>query len=202
MYQDYYQYFQWMQHCIHKQEQRIAQLEKQVQEMAQELKQMKEKPVIHVDTIEYKFDQLKVETVEGTLNIGLNPSDLQGIEDLAVNKAPEDIPPVHPKAQMMRSMEIEEAMFHYLETDLPDIILMTQNQLNMVPNEAYLSFVKEDIKKQLPGRIDAHLKSFAGNDRNEKDAKSTNQKIINQLKNEIQNGVMAFFQHLLKNMKG
>ena len=34
--------------------------------------------------MEYKFDQLKVETLEGTLNIGLNPSDLQGIEDFSV----------------------------------------------------------------------------------------------------------------------
>ena len=36
--------------------------------------------------MEYKFDQLKVETLEGTLNIGLNPSDLQGIEDFSVPK--------------------------------------------------------------------------------------------------------------------
>ena len=34
--------------------------------------------------MEYKFDQLKVETLEGTLNIGLNPSDLQAIEDFSV----------------------------------------------------------------------------------------------------------------------
>ena len=34
--------------------------------------------------LEYKFDQLKVETLEGTLNIGLNPSDLQGIEDFSI----------------------------------------------------------------------------------------------------------------------
>ena len=34
---------------------------------------LKEAPSTKIDRIEYKFDQLKIETLEGTLNIGLNP---------------------------------------------------------------------------------------------------------------------------------
>lgn len=200
MYQDYYQYFQWLQYCIQAQEHRIAQLENLVQQMSLELKQLKEKPPIQVGTIEYKFDQLKVETVEGTLNIGLNPSDLQGIEDLAIDKDPPNSP--NPKDQMMRSMEIEETILHYLETDLPNIIYHTQTQLGMESNDAYLTFIKEDIKKQLPSRIDTHLKSASYHNRSEENAKTINDTIISQLKSEIQNGVLAFFQHLPQNMKG
>ncbi len=87
----------------------------------EELQQLKEKPAVHVDRIEYKFDQLKVETLEGTLNIGLNPSDLSGIEDFAVQNQTVSTP-FSPKAQMQRSMKVEEAIYQYLETDLPQII--------------------------------------------------------------------------------
>jgi spore germination protein PC len=201
MYQDYYQYIQWLQQCVQSQENRLVRLEQLVQQMSAELKQLKEKPPIHIGTIEYKFDQLKVETVEGTLNIGLNPSDLQGIEDFAINNSDMNTP-VHPKAQMQRSMGIEEIIYNYLETDLPNIIADTQARLNIEPNDAYLSFIKEDIKKQLPSRIDFHLKSAAVQDRTEENVKITNENIINAIKQEIQNGVQAFFQHLPENLKG
>jgi spore germination protein PC len=201
MYQDYSQYYQWLQNCIQAQEQRIAQLEKTVRQLMEELQQIKTKPSIHVDTIEYKFDQLKVETVEGTLNIGLNPTDLQGIEDLAIDNQIANNP-VHPKVQMERSMEIEEEILRYLETDLPNIIISTQNTLQIEPNEAYLSFIKEDIKKQLPNRIDFHLRSLSPHERSGENQNAANENIINRLKQEIQNGVHTFFQHLPENVKG
>jgi spore germination protein PC len=199
MYQDFYHYIQWLQQHVQSQENRLVQLEQLVQQLAAELKKVKEKPPIQVGTIEYKFDQLKVETVAGTLNIGLNPSDLEGIEDLAINN--NQFNP-NPKAHMMRSMEIEETILHYLETDLPNIIADTQMKLNMEPNGAYLSFIKEDIKKQLPSRIEFHLKSAAAQERTTENRKETNEKIINHIKQEIQNGVNVFFQHLPENMKG
>lgn len=201
MYQDSFQYLQWLQSYVQAQDQRIIALERMIRQMSAELQQMKEKPVIHVDRIDYKFDQLKVETLEGTLNIGLNPSDLQGIEDFAVNNQ-DIVTPFSPKDQMIRSMEIEETLLNYLETDLPDIIADTQRKLNIEPNEAYLSFIKEDIKKQLPGRIDFHLKGVAANDRSEESIKAGNEKIIQLMKQEIQSGVSVFFNHLPENVKG
>jgi spore germination protein PC len=201
MNQKYYQYLQWLQSCIQAQEQRIIGLEKSIQQMAEELKQLKEKPTIHVDKIEYKFDQLKVETLEGTLNIGLNPSDMQGIEDFAVKNNTLNTPP-NPKVQMQRSMEIEETIFNYLEADLPELIQVTGSRVNIQPNESYLSFIKEDIKKQLPTRIDFHLKSTASNDLSEESIKMSNENIIELLKKEIQNGVSVFLNHLPENVKG
>ncbi|MDP4103620.1 MAG: spore germination protein GerPC [Bacillota bacterium] len=201
MYQDYSQYIQWLQQCVQSQDKRIAQLEQLIKQMAADIKQLKDKPPIHVGTIEYKFDQLKVETVEGTLNIGLNPTDLQGIEDLAIKQAGMNYP-VDPKGQMQRSMEIEEAIYNYLETDLPNIITDTQTKLNIQPNEAYLSFIKEDIKKQLPSRIDFHLKAAAAQNRTEENDNVILENIMNAIKQEIHNGVLTFFQHLPENMKG
>ncbi|MBT2653818.1 spore gernimation protein [Bacillus sp. ISL-18] len=201
MYQDLNQYLQWMQMYIQSQEQRIAALEQTINKLQKEFKQIQEKPVVHVDRIEYKFDQLKVETLEGTLNIGLNPNDLSGIEDFAVQNQSLNTP-LSSKEQMQRSMEVEKAIYEYLETDLPQIIVEAQNQLSIQPNDSYLSFIKEDIIRQLPNRIDFHLKANATKVRSEEKGASFDEIVINSIKQEIQNGVWTFLNNLPENMKG
>ncbi|MBI0579775.1 spore gernimation protein [Neobacillus cucumis] len=201
MYQDLYQYLQWLVSSIQTQEKRIAALEQALQKMQNDLKQIGEKPTIHVDTIEYKFDQLKVETLEGTLSIGLNPNDLSGIEDFAIQGQSLNTP-ISPKDQMQRSMKIEEAIYRYLETDLPQVIEDTERQLRIQPNESYLAFIKQDIVKQLPNRIEYHLKSIPVNEQSDENKTLVENRIIELLKQEIQNGVYTFFNNLPDNVKG
>lgn len=200
MYQDFYQYLQWLQSYIQSQEQRIASLEKMVGSMRNELKQLREKQAIHVDRIEYKFDQLKVETLEGTLTIGLNPNDMAGIEDFAVQNQTLKTP-LSPNAQMNRTIKIEEAIYQYLETELPQILEETQARLAIPTNESYLSFIKDDIIKQLPNRIDFHLKSFQQQNHS-LDPNSVDKQIIELIKQEIRNGVSIFLSHLPDQVKG
>ncbi len=200
MYQDFYQYLQWLQSYIQSQEQRIASLEKMVGSMRNELKQLREKQAIHVDRIEYKFDQLKVETLEGTLTIGLNPNDMAGIEDFAVQNQTLKTP-LSPNAQMKRTIKIEEAIYQYLETELPQILEETQARLAIPTNESYLSFIKDDIIKQLPNRIDFHLKSFQQQNHS-LDPNSVDKQIIELIKQEIRNGVSIFLSHLPDQVKG
>ncbi|PLS02971.1 spore germination protein GerPC [Neobacillus cucumis] len=204
MYQDCSQYLQWMQMSIQAQEKRIAALEQAIQKLQQDFQQVKEKPTIHVDRIEYSFDQLKVETLEGTLNIGLNPNDLSNIEDFAVQNQSLNTPsPNPPKEQMQRSIKIEEAIYQYLETELPQIIYDAQNRLAIQPNDSYLAFIKEDIIRQLPSRIDHHLKVNSAKVRsNENDHPSIDEVVIHSIKQEIQNGVWTFLNNLPENMKG
>jgi spore germination protein PC len=196
MYQDYSQLLQWVQLTLQAQENRIATLEQTVQIMQEELRQLKDKPSIQVDKIEYKFDQLKVETLDGTLNIGLNPSDLANIEDFAVQNQSLNTP-IHPKAQMQRSMKIEESIYLYLETELPALFKEIQNQLNVRLDDSYLDFIKQDIMKQLPVRIDYHIQNTAN-----VESEKTDETIIDLLKQEIRKGILIFINHLPENVKG
>ncbi|WP_423801473.1 spore germination protein GerPC [Neobacillus sp. SAB-20_R2A] len=199
MYQDMNQYIQWLVRSVQEQENRIASLERAIQQMKDEIKKLNEKPPINVERIEYKFDQLKVETLEGTLTIGLNPNDLSGIEDFAVqNQSPKA--PSPPQDLMQRTMKIEEAIYQYLETDLPQIIENAQNQLAIPPNESYLSFIRDDILKQLPNRIDFHFKALS--QARTIDVNTIEEQIIELIKKEIQNGVFVFLQNIPDNMKG
>ena len=69
--------------------------------------------------LEYKFDQLKVETLEGTLNIGLNPTDLQGIEDFSV---PNKNGAASPSRTDGIFTEIENSIHQYLDSNLKSIM--------------------------------------------------------------------------------
>ena len=59
-------------------------MQKKIQSLEKQVSEFTKSSSCSIERMEYKFDQLKVETLEGTLNIGLNPSDLQGIEDFSV----------------------------------------------------------------------------------------------------------------------
>ena len=102
---------------------------------------------------------------------------------------------------MQRSMKIEEAIYRYLETDLPLVVEAVQRELHVQPNDEYLSFVKQDIIKQLPSRIEHHLAANSTNSRSSENTPS-DELIIEALKKEIQNGVMVFFSNLPENLKG
>ncbi|MBX9971916.1 spore germination protein GerPC [Cytobacillus firmus] len=192
-------YLQQLHAFVEAQEKRIRSLEAAVKKLQEETEVLKSRPPMQIDRIEYKFDQLKVESLEGTLNIGLNPSELQNIEDFAVDN--QNIKaPISPNNHMKRTMEIEDAIYQYLESKLPEIVASVQQKLNVNADDSYIAFIKEDIKKQLPNRIDFYIKQQQSANRSTQE--NNNEVIIELIKKEIQNGVHAFISHLPENMKG
>ncbi|MDE3838165.1 spore gernimation protein [Bacillus methanolicus] len=198
MNQEFYQYIQKMHLYIQAQDRKIRQLEKTIEAIHHELTELKERPGIRVDKIEYKFDQLKVESLEGTLNIGLNPSDLQRIEDFSVDNQQVNTS-FSPQDHMHTVMELENNLYHYLETEIEPLIKQTQEKLNVNIDGSYIDFIKEDIKKQIPNRIEFYLRQISPEERSKEDWK---EKIITQMKKEIENGVFVFLRNLPDNLKG
>lgn len=192
---DFYTYIQRMHSFVQSQEKRIQELEKKVAALSKELNEVKSRPAIKVDTIEYKFDQLKVETLEGTLNIGLNPSDLEGIEDFEVqnkgisaNSSPKEI--------MKRSMEIEEEIFQYLETEVPSLIRNYEGELKVTVEDEHIEFITEDIKKQIPQRTGHYLSQVPANERSSVASRKITDKIVKQMKKDIESAVLAYLKNL------
>ena len=110
MNQDFYQILQSIQSHIYKQDRMIQHLQKKMKSLEKKVEQLEGRPPVHIDRMEYKFDQLKVETLEGTLNIGLNPSDLQGIEDLSV-----------PNKKVLSNPEDRMSMFTEIENSTTEL---------------------------------------------------------------------------------
>ncbi|WP_449622110.1 spore germination protein GerPC [Robertmurraya sp. Marseille-Q9965] len=219
MNQELYAYLQQMHTFIQSQEQRIVELEKTVHALSSELEEIKARPPIQVGTIEYKFDQLKVESLEGTLNIGLNPAEIeQQIEELelpnnnwnnnngnnhnghhnGLNIHPKKgkVNQIQPKIKMQRSMNLEDAIFQYLESDLEPLVKKYEEQLGRTFDEPYITFIKEDIIRQLPQRIEYYLKKIPDKERTDEAEKKIDEQLVMQMKTDIENAVLAFLKTL------
>jgi spore germination protein PC len=202
MYQAFPDFFQQLHSIVMNQETRIHALEKTIKDLERQLSEMKQRPTLHVDKIEYKFDQLKVETLDGTLNIGLNPSDLQqNIEDFAVQNGAIPTPMMDPKHQFQRSIELEDEIYQYLETDLPTLVQQTAEKMDRKLEENYLEFIKEDIKKQVPARVQYYLQQMPIRS-DSQDVEARRRQIFSQLIREMENGVRTFITNLPNNMNG
>ncbi|KKK36439.1 hypothetical protein WQ57_19385 [Mesobacillus campisalis] len=201
MNREIYQYMRELHTFIEMQAKKIMALEKKLNELQQEFAKLKERPPVQVGTIEYKFDQLKVESLEGTLNIGLNPSDLEEISDFAVENQGIQTPmsPKKPFKMIKRSGDIESEVREFLESSLPAIYEEAQENLNFSVDESYYSLIKEDITRQLPQRISAHLDTISTEDRELNSAGQ--QEIVEKIKNEIRQGVFVFLSQLQQRAK-
>lgn len=197
---EFYQYLQKLHLYVEHQSRKTARLEKMVLELQQEIAALKERPPVQIGNIEYKFDQLKVETLEGTLNIGLNPTDLDGIDDFTVDQKAVNVP-IPQKQLFKRTIEIETALNQYLESDLENIYRSAQTDLGINVDDSYFEFIKNDIKKQLSGRVAQHLQEQSSSERGTELSPQLNEKVIDLLKQEIQNGVFLFLKNLPDNVK-
>jgi spore germination protein PC len=199
---EFYEYIRQLHMFVESQASKIKNLETLVQSLATDLNELKSKPTIQVDKIEYKFDQLKVETLEGTLNIGLNPTDLQGIEDFAVEGKQAVGHPFGPANQFQATMRIEESLLQNIDSEVVSII-QQYNQENQVKiDESYVSFIKDDIRKQLPNRIQYHLNQIPMDQRTNDQGSGHENRIIELIRNDIQNGIYTFLSNLPNEVKG
>jgi spore germination protein PC len=195
-----YQYMRELHTFIEMQAKKVMVLEKKLNDLQQEFAKLKERPPVQVGTIEYRFDQLKVESLEGTLNIGLNPSDLEEISDFAVENQGIHTP-MSPKKpfKMKRNGNIENEVRQFLESSLPSIYEEAQEKFNFSVDESYYSLIKEDITRQLPHRISAHLDTISTEDRDMDSLRQ--QEIVEKIKNEIRQGVFVFLSQLQQRAK-
>lgn len=197
MNQNIYQALQSMQAYLYNQDKKIFKLQQQIKTLEKTVTELQNRPPVRVDRMEYKFDQLKVETLEGTLNIGLNPNDLQGIEDFSV---PTKNGPIAPKERMALFTDIETSLEQYLDTNLQSIMEDAGQQLNFQVDDSYREFILQDIKKQLPNRIEYYLNQPLRS--SNETPEQQKEQIFEQMKKEIHYGVLTFLQHLPENMKG
>ena len=176
---------------LERQESSIKQLQKKQKDLEKELTEVKEKPVLYIDRIEYQFDQLKIDRLEGTLNIGLNPKDLQDMDEFAI-----DTLPFH-KMQDRYLENIREQLEHelntYLDTELPEQIDKIKHENGLDIDESYTQFIIADIRQQLRERIDFYLKQQL-REMPQTDREDMSAIILERIKEDIYNAVQSFFK--------
>ncbi|MBM7659813.1 spore germination protein PC [Bacillus mesophilus] len=195
-------YFQQINQYIQHQQTEITSLQKSVQALQAELKELKTKPTTNIEKIEYKFDQLKVETLEGTLNIGLNPYNTDQVEEFAVNQGAMNVPQT-PQFNPQIQERIRQSIHEHLEENGYRTIQEIEQKLGIPPNESYYDFMIEDVKRQLDGRITYYIEQTPSQHwgTEERSGQATEQ-ITQKLKYDIEQAFVAFIQHLPNEWKG
>lgn len=193
-------YIQQLHQFIENQNKRMNRLEQKLMNLQKELEEVKNRPTTNIDRIEYKFDQLKVETLEGTLNIGLNPLNGEQIEDFSVAQSKMNIPDVrHVHNDILN--EIETEIDTFLSNECHSFIDTIEKNERYTLAEGYRDFIIEDIRKQISDRIIYYVGQHQAELQNPLQIANGTQTITNKVKTDIQNSITAFMKNIPNNMK-
>ncbi|EMA6344448.1 spore germination protein GerPC [Bacillus cytotoxicus] len=204
MNQDVYIYLQQFQQILQQQQNTIHALEQQVHTLQEELEELKSRPSSSIGKVEYKFDQLKVENLNGTLNIGLNPFAKTGqqIEDFQVDTEtlkvnPETEQDIHPDFYQ----GIIQEMHRYLDEEAYNRILHFEREEGTPLDEMYRQMMIDDIKKQMEHRLPYYLSQVQPYDDITSNPEQLHAVIIQAMKQDIDKAFLSFIQHIPGNFR-
>ncbi|WP_243291417.1 spore germination protein GerPC [Bacillus sp. FJAT-47783] len=187
------------QYILHQSE-RIDYLEKTLHSLTDELAEIKQKPYTNIEKVEYKFDQLKVETLEGVLNIGLNPTDPESIDQFDVEQKGLQVNEVQKEIKNQIQQQCHTNVMNYLQNECPSKINELAKKHHVNIEETYQFLIIEDIKKQIDGRIMYYLQSLRIHEN--VDVKQQVEFVERKVKQDIENSIVYFLQKIPKEMKG
>jgi spore germination protein PC len=194
---EFYSYTVQMQKYLAVQDNRIAQLESALQALMNEMNEMKNKPAVNVERIEYKFDQLKVETLEGTLNIGLNPNDLRQLDEFTVNGASPGAPYLFPERDAM----IQD-ISHNIYSEMDEMIAESEANTGIPVDPSYREFIKSDVARQLQQRIEMYLNNTTHAERSADKHDHLKEKVGEKIKSDIRLAIDNFIAYSNKQTGG
>jgi len=190
---DYHTVISQLNYTVLNQQKRISKLEKLVEELKNNVDEMNHQTPVHIDRIDYHFDQLKIERLEGTLNIGINPNDAQNMDEFSVNGD-------HPiqfehllRNNQQLFHEVEQSLYQYVGTELPNLIDETRTKLHSTLDESHIPVIQQDIVKQIPNRVqyyfNKHQKELNHMNDHEKQLF-----VLNHIKKDIEQAVYTFIE--------
>jgi spore germination protein PC len=180
----------------------INQLEQRIQQLQHEVSLSKNQRPVIVEKMEYKFDQLKVEKLEGTLNIGVTPQSLGSIDELSIqDKTVEDVP-IEPASSRV-FQEIKNQVGYYLQRELSKEIAILERKYKCKLDDEARQFIVQDVNEQMDNRIHYYLNelnSTAAADNRE--SASSKENIVRKVRRDIRAAVENFMSKLSKERNG
>ncbi|MDG4656707.1 spore germination protein GerPC [Ectobacillus antri] len=200
MNQEWFQVVQQLQYTIQSQQQKLEELERELHAIQAELDNIKRTPPTTVGKVEYKFDQLKVENLNGTLNIGLNPYGGGAIEDFDV--ATETLK-VNPETEVNPDFyqDIIQQMNRYLDQEAYHRILQFEADERVPLDDTYRNMMIDDIRKQMEHRLPYYLSQVQPYPEITSNPEYMKDIIIHNMKQDIDKAFMAFIQHIPPHMR-
>ena len=192
---DFYRFLQTLHDQILLQKERLISLEQSIHALSETVKALQDKPSTHVDRIEYHFDQLKVERLDGTLNIGLTPQAGGTIEDYVIGeKSAHDVTIDPLKPDLAR--KIQQHINHYLNTEADGEIQNLERQFNKEVGAEFRQVLIEDVRRQVEGRVKTYLKHAQGSSEQPGQSDDTENQMVHRIKQDIRTALRQYFDQL------
>ncbi len=185
-------------HQVKWQEGKLQEMHLLMKRLEQDIGQLKEQRINKIDKVEYNFDQLKVEKLEGTLNIGLTPADQGEIGQMAVEgKAPYtgSVQTGSDPSDQLDLAPLFMDLDHYLHRELPELIVQMENryQINLEPE--YRKMMQDDIKRQMDARVQTYVGQYKKNNYpvNKEEMKTW---VMGKIRNDVEEGVRIHCENM------
>lgn len=135
-------------------------LRQSLAEMAGRLSRLEERAPVHVERIDYQFEQLKVERLDGTLVIGLAPGGTGTIEDLALAGTPAgDVAWSETREPAAEEAfgRMRERVRRFLSGEFPALLAERARALGAALPPDRVAAIVEDLEKQVDDRIRLYM---------------------------------------------
>ncbi|WP_160645727.1 spore germination protein GerPC [Chengkuizengella marina] len=172
---------------------KLNNLEKLMKQMKEDMNKLIASKNNTIEKIEYNFDQLKVETLEGTLNIGITPGGNGIIEELEVNDQTEHEVQLGGEIESDCHQGIRDEIHQHLDEEVPNAIRTLQEKFNLVVGEEYTQEMIKDIKKQIDGRIHHYLNNNENKELNQDEIKNN---VLAKTKKDIETSILNHFHKI------
>lgn len=181
---------------LKRQSEKLEKMDQLLQDLRKDVDGLMSKNSTNIERIEYHFDLLKIEKLEGTLNIGMTQSAGKTIDDVMVNGQTMEQIQTDPKRALMIT-NIQQAVYSYLEHEVPKMIdyLTEEGQIDSKHKELII----QDIKGQVDARIVLYVDQMESNNTQKLDDASVLDTIVQQVKKDID---VAVKQHIEQTYMG
>lgn len=176
------------------QSEKLGKMDRKLDAILAELQAIRGQKPVNVEKIEYNFDQLKVEKLDGTLNIGITPDNAKSIEQLALGDSEVMVGPVPIQTQSPQSFAaIQNGVMNYLNAEAPEELKQMEGKYNLSLPGEYRAHILADVQKQVNARIVHYMQQMELRDDGENPEERVRE-ISEQVKADIRKGVEQYLQ--------
>lgn len=175
------------------QSEKLEKMEQLMQDLRKDVDGLMNKSSTNIERIEYHFDLLKIEKLEGTLNIGMTQSEGKTLDDVMVNGQSMEQIQTDPKRALMIT-NIQQSVYSYLEHDAPRMIEMLTESQDTNIDSKHKEMIIQDIRGQVDARIVLYLDQMISNKKQGVDEVAVQNTIVQQMKRDIDVAVQQYIE--------
>ena len=136
------------------QSQKLQTLEAELNKLSTRLDTIAAEPGMKVDRMEYKFDQLKIETLNGNLMIGM-PNDKLSVEDMGIQNLFQQGQATE-QGEELDVARIQTEIHRYIHEDIPKLLADVARAQGTTLLPEQVEAVMADMERQMVARITAY----------------------------------------------